>query len=95
MAFSHWGALGGQGVYTAGTYNEAMADLVVVEAFGSEPEAEMARGALASAGIDAIIQGDSVGGMRPHVAWASGGFKLLVREEDLAIAKELLEPSEL
>ena len=66
--------------------------LVVVDAFGTGPEAEMAKGALQAAGIDAIIQADDVGGMRPHVAWSSGGFKLIVREEDAAAAREILQP---
>ncbi len=58
----------------------------------------MAKSALEAAGIDAMIQADAVGGMRPHVAWASGGYKLLVREEDAADASEVLalgdEPGE-
>jgi len=66
--------------------------LVVVHAFGSGPEADLARGALEAAGIDAMIQADSAGGMRPHLAWASGGFKVLVREEDAATARDVLEP---
>jgi hypothetical protein len=45
------------------------ANLVVVHSFGSSPEAEMAKGALEAAGIDAMIQADSAGGMRPHLAW--------------------------
>jgi len=75
---------------------EAMSDanLVVVHAFGTGPEADMAKSALEAAGIDAMIQADSVGGMRPHVAWASGGFKLLVREEDAEAARDVLEPDE-
>jgi hypothetical protein len=68
------------------------ANLVVVRAFGTRPEAEMAKGALESAGIDAMVQADSAGGMRPHLAWASGGFKVLVREEDAVEAREVLEP---
>jgi len=68
------------------------ADLVVVHAFASEPEADMAKSALESAGIDAMIQADSAGGMRPHLAWSSGGFKILVRDEDAAAAREVLEP---
>jgi hypothetical protein len=71
---------------------EQEAKLVIVGSFGNGPEAELARGALESAGIEAIIQADSIGGMRPHVAWASGGYKLLVREEDEACAREILEP---
>ncbi len=68
------------------------ANLVVVHAFGSQPEADMAKSALEGAGIDAMIQADSVGGMRAHVAWSGAGFKLLVREEDAADAREVLEP---
>jgi hypothetical protein len=70
------------------------AKLVVVHAFASEPEADMAKSALESAGIDAMIQADSAGGMRPHLAWASGGFKILVRDEDVAAAREVLKPLE-
>jgi Putative prokaryotic signal transducing protein len=65
--------------------------LVVVHSFGSGPDAEMAKSALEAAGIDAMIQADAAGGMRPHLAWASGGFKILVREEDAASAREVLE----
>jgi hypothetical protein len=64
--------------------------LVVVQAFATEMEAVIARSALESAGITASIQSDSVGGMRPHVGWATGGFKLLVREEDEDAAREIL-----
>lgn len=68
------------------------ANLVVVQAFGSGPEAELAKSALGSAGIDAMIQADAAGGMRPHLAWASGGFKVLVRNADAAEARDVLEP---
>jgi hypothetical protein len=69
------------------------ARLVVVQSFATRAEADMAKSVLEAAEIDSMIQSDSVGGMRPHVAWASGGFKLLVREEDLDAAHQLLEPS--
>ena len=68
------------------------AKLVVVQAFNKEWEAEMAKSALKAAGIDAMIRADSVGGTRPHVAWASGGFKVLVREENAVAARGVLEP---
>jgi hypothetical protein len=67
-------------------------NLIVVRSFGTQPEADLAKSALESAGIDAMIQGDSVGGMRPHVAWASGGFKLLVNEDDAEAARAVLQP---
>ena len=58
--------------------------LVVVHSFGNRPEADMAVSALDAAGIDAMVQADSGGGMRPHLAWAGVGFQVLVREEDAA-----------
>ncbi len=66
-------------------------DLVIIHSYASQPEAELARSALAAAGIESMIQADSIGGMRPHVAWASGGFKVLVREEDEPEARDILE----
>jgi len=69
----------------------ADSELVVVHAFGSRPEADMAVSALDAAGIDAIIQADSGGGMRPHLAWAGVGFQILVREEDLLEARNILD----
>ena len=65
--------------------------LVVVRTFGYGPEADLAKCALESAGIEAMIQADAAGGMRPHLAWASGGFKVLVREDDVASARAVLE----
>jgi Putative prokaryotic signal transducing protein len=67
------------------------ANLIIVGSFGSEPEAEIARSALEAAGIDAMIQADTAGGMRPHIAWSGSGFKILVREEDAMAAREILE----
>lgn len=67
--------------------------LVMVQSFESQHAAAMAASALESAGIESMIQADSVGGMRHHIAWTSGGFKLLVRAEDAAAATEALAPS--
>jgi hypothetical protein len=76
------------------TYNGRMrhSDLVVVQAFGSQVEADLAKSVLESAGIDAMIQADTAGGMRPHIAWSGFGFRVLVREEDVATAREVLTP---
>jgi hypothetical protein len=68
------------------------ANLVVAGTFGTEQEANMAKGALEAAGIDAMIQADTAGGMRPHLAWSGSGFKVLVREDDSKVAREVLEP---
>lgn len=67
-------------------------NLVVVRAFGRRIEAELAKGALESAGIQAMIKADAVGGMREHVAWSGAGFQILVREQDLAAALDALTP---
>jgi len=73
-------------------YNTTAQDakLIVVESCGSRPEAELVRGALEEAGIPAIIQGDTAGGMREHLAWSGAGFKILVREEDATEARNFL-----
>jgi hypothetical protein len=64
--------------------------LVVVRKYGTLPEADLAKCELESAGISAVIQGDTAGGMREHLAWSGAGYKILVREEDAADARELL-----
>jgi Putative prokaryotic signal transducing protein len=66
--------------------------LVLVQAFGSQGEADLAKSMLESAGIDALIQADTAGGMRPHIAWSGLGFRVLVREEDAAEARDVLKP---
>ena len=66
-------------------------NLVVVDSFGGQIDAEMAKSALDSAGIESMIQSDSAGGMRPHLAWAGVGFQILVREEDLIEARNILD----
>ena len=64
--------------------------LVVVQSFGNRLEAELAKGVLEEAGIQAIIQGDTAGRMREHLAWSGAGFKILVREDDAAKARDVL-----
>jgi Putative prokaryotic signal transducing protein len=64
--------------------------LVVVQSYGTEGEAEVARGLLESSGIDAMIQADTAGRMREHLAWSGLGHRVLVREEDAAAARSLL-----
>ncbi len=66
------------------------ADLVVVHECGSEIEADLAKGALQAAGIDVMIQADTAGRQRDHIAWSGAGFKLLVRAEDAGDAREVL-----
>jgi hypothetical protein len=65
-------------------------DLVVVQAYATEGEAEFAKGILESSGIDVMIQADTAGRMREHLAWSGLGHRILVREEDAAAARSLL-----
>lgn len=67
--------------------------LIVVQSYSSRPEADLAKGALEDAGIPAMIQADTAGGMREHLAWSGAGFKVLVREDDADAARELLVPN--
>jgi len=54
------------------------------------PRPELAKTTLQSAGIPAMVQADTVGGMRDHVAWSGEGFQILVREDDAPTAREVL-----
>ena len=63
-------------------------ELVVVKTFLSRIDADLAKSALESAGIEAIVRPDDVGGTRPHF-WMSG-VALLVRAEDVNDARQIL-----
>ena len=65
--------------------------LVVVHTFGTPQEADVAKSALDAAGIDAIVRSDSGGGQRMALAWAGHGYQVIVREEDLKAAGEVLD----
>jgi hypothetical protein len=67
--------------------------LVIVKSYGNRAEAELAKGALENAGIQAMIQSDTVGHMREHIAWSGAGFRIVVREEDVAAARDVLAPA--
>ena len=75
-------------------YNRTMqhSKLVVVQSYGSRPEADLAKGALEDAGIPAMLSADTAGRMREHLAWSGAGFKVLVREEDVTAARDVLTP---
>jgi hypothetical protein len=66
--------------------------IVVVQTYGSRPEADLAKGALEDAGIPAMVQADTAGRMREHLAWSGAGFKVLVREEDVTAARDVVAP---
>ena len=66
-------------------------DLVVVRTYRDKVEADLARSALEAAGIDSMLQGDSVRGPSP---WMNG-YDVLVRAEDLTQAAEILDAAAL
>jgi Putative prokaryotic signal transducing protein len=76
------------------TYNTGMPhpNLVVVQSYGSRAEADLAKGALEDAGIHSMIRADTAGGMREHLAWSGAGFQILVREEEVTVARDVLTP---
>lgn len=65
-------------------------NLVLVQSYNTRPEADLAKAELDAAGIQSMIQADTAGGMREHLAWSGAGFKLLVREQDASAARDLL-----
>ena len=67
-------------------------NLVVLQSYGSRAEADLAKGALENAGIQALIRADTAGGMREHLAWSGAGFQILVREEEATVARDVLTP---
>jgi hypothetical protein len=75
-------------------YNSPMQHpkLVVLQSYGTRTAADLAKGALEDAGIQAMVQADAAGGLREHLAWAGAGFKVLVREEDAGEARDVLTP---
>ncbi len=68
-------------------------ELVPVMRFATAPEAELARNALAEAGIQALLEGDQTVAMAWHLSNAVGGIKLLVAFPYAARARKLLEGS--
>ena len=65
--------------------------LVCAALFSSRLEAELAKSLLESQGIKSFISADDAGGMRPGMFAYAPGVELIVREEDLEKAKELLK----
>jgi hypothetical protein len=65
-------------------------ELAVVQSYGTEGETKVAKSVLESSGIKAMIQADTAGRMREHLAWSGLGHRLLVREEDAAAARSIL-----
>jgi hypothetical protein len=65
--------------------------LIVIRTFTTRSDAEIAQGLLASAGIASSVSSDDAGGAYPFDL--SGGAQLLVDEDDVEAASELLTTS--
>jgi len=65
-------------------------DLVVVATFNDRPAADVAMSALEAAGIESLLRADDSGSMRAHMAWTGAGFQVIVRAEDAAAARDIL-----
>ena len=65
-------------------------ELVVLRTFSTVIEADLAKSALDSVGIDSMVRSDNQGSQSPGLAF-SRGVELLVRAEDAAAAKDMLD----
>jgi hypothetical protein len=65
------------------------AHFAVIRTFVRSIDAEIARSALEAAGVSAVLQRDDCGGAQP-AQWMAG-IALLVRHEDVSIARDVLD----
>jgi hypothetical protein len=63
--------------------------VVTLRTFGNQFDADLAKSALTAAGIYCVLSHDDCGGMDPFLTMF--GIKLVVRAEDAARAKEILD----
>jgi hypothetical protein len=66
-------------------------ELIVVRRFRDLMEAELAKGKLASAGIDSLIADENIVRMDWFYSNAIGGLRLIVKPEDADAARDLLD----
>ena len=71
-----------------------MSNLVCVKTFADRLQADMARSLLEANGITASVSADDMGGMRPDLAFTSGGVKLFVLDDNADKALTLLGEDE-
>ena len=72
-----------------------MAELALLQVVGSEPEAEVVIGLLRSEGIQAMSRTSNYAvGISDAASSGAGPREILVREQDLARAREILEQQE-
>ena len=67
-----------------------MSNLVCVKTFADRLQADMARSLLEANGIIASVSADDMGGMRPDLAFTSGGVKLFVLDNNADKALAIL-----
>ena len=68
-----------------------MANVIPIKSYSNRIEAELAKSFLEAKGIQAIVSADDEGSMNPWLLQATGGARLLVKEEDKETALDLLE----
>jgi Putative prokaryotic signal transducing protein len=66
------------------------AELVVLRTYPTVIDAELAKTALESVGIDSMVRSDNEGGQSPGLAFARG-VELLVRANDVDAANDTLD----
>jgi len=62
-----------------------------IQRFTDRTQADLARGLLVAHGIDAVVLVDDAGGMRPDISFGIGGVAVVVPDDQLAEALELLD----
>jgi hypothetical protein len=67
-------------------------DVIVLRTFGNEVDATFAASVLEANGVPAQVSADTAGGAYPSLA-LSFPVRLLVRVEDAALAREILDTS--
>ena len=70
-----------------------MVNLVCIKTYTDRLQAELARGLLESNNIKAMVSADDAGGANPALLLATGGVRLLIKEEDIQKAVKVLENS--
>jgi len=65
--------------------------VATIDRFSSRAEAELACGLLSSHGIEAYVRGDDAGGAYPQLPFTMGGMVVVVPDERLEEARDLLD----
>ena len=68
--------------------------MATIDRFTSRAEAELACGLLSAHGIEAFVRGDDAGGAYPQLPFGMGGMVVVVPDELLDEARELLDGPE-